>query len=111
MIRDLGDSSPADDAVAAEVAVIYKHSPRCGSSLVAQDEVERFAERHPEVPVYRVDVVRQRALSRRLAQRLDVRHESPQVILLRRGQVAWVGSHGHVAAEEIATHLDAGSAT
>jgi bacillithiol system protein YtxJ len=111
VIRDLDDAALADEAVAAEVAVIYKHSPRCGSSLVAEAEVKRFADRHPEVPVYRVDVLGHRALSRSLAQRLHVRHESPQVILLRNGAVAWVGSHGHVDADALATHLEARSVT
>ena len=101
MIQALDRPDAVDRAAAAEVAVIYKHSPRCGSSKTAELEVGRFAERHPDVPVYQLDVVRHRALARSIAERLDVRHQSPQVILLRRGQVVWSGSHGEVEAGAI----------
>jgi len=99
-----------DRAAAAEVAVIYKHSPRCASATTAELEVGRFAEHHPDVPVYQLDVVRHRALARSVAQRLDVRHASPQVILLRRGRVVWAGSHGEVEATAIEAQVRAGSA-
>jgi bacillithiol system protein YtxJ len=107
VILDLAEAGPVEQVLAAEVALIYKHSPRCGSSLVAETHVGRFAERFPEVPVYRVDVVRHRALARTLARTLAVRHESPQVILLRRGAVVWVGSHGEVDADTMAARLAA----
>jgi bacillithiol system protein YtxJ len=110
VIQALDDAGLLASAAAAEVAVIYKHSPRCGSSRVAESEVGRFAERHPDVPVYRVDVVRHRALARDIAQRLGVRHASPQAILLRRGRVVWTGSHGEVDAEVIEAQLRAASA-
>jgi bacillithiol system protein YtxJ len=110
VIQALDRPDAVDRAAAAEVAVIYKHSPRCGSSKTAELEVGRFAERHPDVPVYQLDVVRHRALARGIAERLDVRHESPQVILLRRGRVAWVGSHGEVDATAIEAQVRACSA-
>jgi bacillithiol system protein YtxJ len=101
VIQVLDRPAAVDRAAAAELAVIYKHSPRCESSKTAELEVGRFAERHPDVPVYQVDVVRHRALARSIAERLDVRHQSPQVILLRRGRVVWSGSHAEVEAGAI----------
>lgn len=101
MIEALEGPDAVDRAAVAEVAVIYKHSPRCASSKTAELEVSRFAERHPDVPVYQLDVVRHRALARSIAERLDVRHASPQVILLRRGRVVWAGSHGEVDADQL----------
>ncbi len=92
------------------IAVIYKHSPLCGVSAMALREVRSFMEDHPDIPLYEVDVVRDRALSRALEDRLGVRHESPQALVLRAGEVVWHGSHRAVsrAALERETGVDAG---
>jgi gamma-glutamylcyclotransferase (GGCT)/AIG2-like uncharacterized protein YtfP len=61
--------------------------------------------------VFQVDVVRRRSLSRSIAERLEVRHESPQVILLREGRAAWVASHGKVDADALEEQVGAGGCT
>ncbi len=58
-------------------------------------------EEHAEVPVYWVDVKGQRGLSREIAGRLGIVHESPQAILLRRGRPVWHASHAAVMARAI----------
>ncbi len=60
---------------------------------------------HPDVPVYWVDVKAERPLSRELADRLGVTHESPQAILLRQGAPVWHASHSDVTARAIAREL------
>jgi len=82
-------------------AVIYKHSPRCMICRRAIGEVEDFARSRSDIPVYRIDVLEQRELSDRVARELDVRHESPQVIVLRDGRPRWSASHGAVTAEAL----------
>ena len=105
MITPLTDDLGLGVALGAEIAVIYKHSPRCGAATTAGEEVRRFAEEHPAVLVFQVDVVRDRSLSQTIARRLGVRHESPQALLLRKGAVAWSGSHWDVRAETLARQL------
>ena len=91
--------------LAAELALIYKHSPRCAQSLFARRQVKRFVELNPGVPIYMIDVVGNRDVSDAVARRVGVRHESPQVILLRRGGPLWHASHGGVRANAIAAAL------
>lgn len=91
----------------AGMVLIFKHSVRCPVSLDAYNEVQRFALAHPDVEVYLLDVVRDRALSRRLAERTGVVHQSPQVILLRDGTIGWSGSHYAVTARELSAQLAA----
>jgi bacillithiol system protein YtxJ len=98
------DELPA--ALDAPVAVVYKHSPLCGRSARALMEVQRFMAERPDVPVYLVDVIQSRPLSRELADRLDVRHESPQALVLRDGRVSWHGSHEAVTAAALDAALD-----
>jgi bacillithiol system protein YtxJ len=105
MIEPLTDEAGLRAALAAEVVLIYKHSPRCGTSTTARLEVERFADAHPTVPVLQVDVVAHRPLSQTIARRLGVRHESPQVLVVRNGVVAWSGSHRNVRAAHLAREL------
>lgn len=88
------------------LAVLYKHSPVCGMSASASVEVRQFAASHPDVPVYMVDVVGSRPLSRLAAQRLDVRHESPQVFVLEKGTPIWHASHLRVSCDRLERALE-----
>ena len=94
-----------DQLLAAPLAVLYKHSPICPTSDAAYTEVLAFR-RHRAVPIYMVDVIRHRSLSRALAERIGVRHASPQAIILRDGVVAWHRSHYEIRAEAMARVVD-----
>ena len=84
---------------------LYKHSFRCGTSLIAREEVEAFAAARPDVPVFQLDVVAQRALSQALTTLLKVRHASPQVILLRNHQPVWSATHSRITAPALIAAL------
>ena len=56
---------------------------------------------HPGVQAYLVDVRAQRSLSQQIAARTGVQHESPQVIILRRGASIWHASHYDITAGDI----------
>lgn len=96
------DEDGLDDALSRKVAVLYKHSPRCGVSTVARRELERFQRENPDTPVFIVDVVASRPLSRRIAERLGVRHESPQAIVVKCGKPEWNTSQMGITSAAIA---------
>ena len=79
-----------------QLTLLYKHSPRCGISFEAEEEVSSFALEEPAVAVLKVDVVRQRPLSDALARALAVAHHSPQVILLDGPTPVWHTSHSRI---------------
>ncbi len=95
------EESELEAVLDAPLAVLYKHSPLCGLSAMAAGQVATFMADHPDVPVYQVDVVRDRPVSTAVARRLEVRHESPQALVLRDGEVAWHGSHRSVTSEAL----------
>ena len=105
MIHRLEDDAQLEAALAEPRAVIYKHSPRCGTCIAAEREMSFFAEGHAAVPVYRVDVLARRELSDAIARRLQVRHESPQVILVAAGQAVWSAAHWDVRAVDLEEHI------
>jgi bacillithiol system protein YtxJ len=100
-LRTLQDVSELDEPLHAEQAVLFKHSTHCPTSARALKEVERFASQDPDTPVYLVDVVRDRFLSRQISERLGIRHASPQAIVLRRGRPAWHASHYRITARAL----------
>ena len=77
--------------------VIFKHSLTCPISAAAYDQMSRF-----DGEVALIEVQRERALSNEIERRLSVEHESPQVIVLRKGQVVWNASHFKITAAAVA---------
>ena len=98
-MRPLEDPADLTQVMEADVAILYKHSPVCSISRAAMEEVRRFVERRPDVPVFVMDVVRQRELARRTAEQLGIRHQSPQVIVLRGGAPQHDASHRQITAQ------------
>jgi|TARA_B100000809_G_scaffold205149_2_gene206785 bacillithiol system protein YtxJ len=86
--------------------MVFKHSTRCPISTFAQREVMSYlpAARERGVHCVMILVVEDRPVSLELAELLGVRHQSPQVILVRDGQAVWNDSHEGVtcAALEVA---------
>jgi bacillithiol system protein YtxJ len=105
-MHPLTTSDDLEALLDAPVALVYKHSTRCPIAGVALDEVELLAELRPELPIHVVDVIRDRALSREVAERVGVTHHSPQAILLVQGHPVWAASHFEVRAETIVRRLD-----
>lgn len=77
--------------------VIFKHSLTCPISSAAYDQMSRY---DGEVGLVEVQVARE--LSNEIEARLGVPHESPQVIVLKKGQVAWNASHFKITADAVA---------
>jgi bacillithiol system protein YtxJ len=103
-LRALEQPDQLDSLVAGShgrPVVIFKHSRTCGTSALAFDELQEMLSDDPGADVYVVDVLRNRALSQAISARFGIRHESPQALVLRDGQVGWHGSHFRVTSEAI----------
>ena len=95
-----------NEVLEADLAIIYKHSSRCPTSTMAMRQVKDFMAKNPDIPVYVVDVIRDRALSRQLADDLGVQHQSPQVVVLKKGTLQAHGSHYDISAERMEAWCD-----
>ena len=98
-MQDLTTEHEADAAFREPTAVLLKHGAHCPISRAARAELDDFAARRPEVPVYRVEVTEHRALSDALADRLGVEHQSPQAFVLRGGRTEWHAEHFDITAD------------
>jgi bacillithiol system protein YtxJ len=90
-----------------ELAVVFKHSTACPVSWAAHTQVTRFMKAHPEAPVFMIPVIKDRPFSQKIAAATGIRHESPQVIVLRKGEVVASASHGEITVDEL-TEMTAG---
>jgi bacillithiol system protein YtxJ len=106
-MRDLTSRDDADALLREPEAVLLKHGAHCPISAAARKELDAFAARRPETPVYRVEVSGQRELSDYLADRLGVEHESPQAFVLRGGRAVWRATHFDIDAQGIERELGA----
>lgn len=88
--------------------LLFKHSTRCPISARAYDEVTAYLQDHPneQVNYALIDVVADRSISNKAAESLNVKHESPQVILVREGAPVWHTSHSHITADALRGKLD-----
>jgi len=94
-----------EEHLALPQLLLFKHSPRCGVSRWALEEVEQLECAGGVAPIAIVDVVADRTLAQALAERTGVRHQSPQLLYLERGVVRWHLSHGEITTEAVRRRL------
>lgn len=105
-ISDEADISDILSASYKRTQVIYKHSTRCATSFFALKNIQQLPdEAKARADFYMIDVIGQRKLSTQVAEQLNVRHESPQLILLKDAEVYWHGSHHQVNAEALEANI------
>ncbi len=108
----LTKSKELDEAVGSSSdrpVFIYKHSTVCPVSARAADHYHDFADEDSSSPpplFTLILVIENRDLSNEVESRLEVRHESPQLLLLRDGKVAWHASHFSITGEAIRLALE-----
>jgi bacillithiol system protein YtxJ len=85
------------------MAIVYKHSHRCSTCSMALDRIERSwkdAEMKNAKPFF-VNVINARALSNKIAEEFGVRHESPQILIIKDGKCVYNASHLSISYNEI----------
>jgi bacillithiol system protein YtxJ len=80
--------------------LIFKHSNSCSISSDVYQEVSTVSS-----DIYLVVVQEARALSNEIALRLGIKHESPQMIILRNGEVVYHASHFDITSAKIESIL------
>ena len=86
--------------------LLFKHSRTCGVSCEALDQLHDHIQNGTGDAAYKMIVVQNhRRVSDTVSQRLGIRHETPQAILLRDGEAVWNASHFRITAREIARVL------
>lgn len=89
-----------------KVAAIFKHSTTCGISNMAKRSLERMSSTSDQdYPVYLLDLLRYRALSNEIAQRWNIEHQSPQILIVEGKNSVYDASHGDIQFDAIEKYL------
>jgi bacillithiol system protein YtxJ len=81
--------------------IVFKHSTQCPISSTALAEFKEFAQSTRGVACAIIHVIEDRAVSNAVAQRTRVRHESPQALVIKHGEVVWHASHSAITADSL----------
>jgi len=99
-MQELSSTDQADALIDSDQPVwIFKDSSTCPISKSARDGVTGYSQDHPDEPIGQVVVQNHRGVSNHIAERLDVKHQTPQIILVRSGQALWDASHFKITAK------------
>jgi len=86
--------------------LVYKHSTSCGiSSMVLNAFTRGFIYEEEKADMYFLDIHRSRPISNEIALRYGIRHESPQLLVIKNGTVVAHNSHGGIAEMELSPFL------
>jgi bacillithiol system protein YtxJ len=105
VIPVLEEGAGLEEVMRGDLVLLFKHSAACPVSWAAHSQVTRFLGAHPEAQVRMIPVLKERQLSQKIAAATGIRHESPQVIALRRGEVVDSASHGEITADRLSEML------
>jgi bacillithiol system protein YtxJ len=81
--------------------LIFKHSSRCGVSAMVLHRLESRWKDTDSMPCYFLDLLSHHDISEAIALEFGVKHESPQVLLIKNGKCVYHQSHNGIRAEEI----------
>ncbi|MEO6668508.1 MAG: bacillithiol system redox-active protein YtxJ [Ferruginibacter sp.] len=84
--------------------VIFKHSTRCSISSVAKSRLER-AQPPDQVDFYYLDLIKYRNISNKIEDEFMVNHESPQVLIINKGECIYEESHNGISMDDIAQQI------
>lgn len=82
---------------------IFKHSTSCSISQIIKFRFE--TNWVSDYPVYLLDLHAHRALSKAIEERYQVKHESPQILVIQNGMCTFDESHLDIVIEEIRSFL------
>ncbi len=74
--------------------IIFKYSNSCESSNRLKNELENRIEiKNIKSPVFLVTVQTMKSLSQKIEEYFNIKHESPQIIILNKGKITYKESH------------------
>jgi bacillithiol system protein YtxJ len=104
-LEDLNQIQQLTSLSSVKPVLIFKHSTTCSISQMAKLRLEESWVFN-SVETFYLDVKRFRNLSDLIASTFSVHHESPQVLLIDKGECIYDASHFDISCQEISETLD-----
>ena len=100
---DLKEEKELDSIVALSFnkpQLIFKHSTRCSISTIAKGRMDK-SDVDATCECYYLDLIAHRNISNLIAEKFHVHHESPQVLLIQKGECTYEESHNAIRPDDI----------
>jgi bacillithiol system protein YtxJ len=89
-------------SAASKPICIFKHSTSCPVSAEAYEQFQNYlTHANPAYEYVMVKVIESRPVSNLIADELQVKHQSPQVLVVKDGKAAWHDSHWRITEEKL----------
>lgn len=85
--------------------IVLKHSTRCSISEMAKNRLEIYWNDIDGIIPFYLDVLSNRDISNHLAEKYGVRHESPQLLLIKNGTCVYTASHHEIDYNQLKSKL------
>ena len=82
--------------------VVFKHSTRCSISSMALNRLEKsWDDKAAGCKPYYLDLINNRDISNKIAEKFHVHHESPQLLIIKNGECTYDASHMEINYQEL----------
>ena len=86
--------------------MILKHSTRCSVSLMAKNTLDRNWDiEDDKIKTYYLDLLKFRPISNQIVEEFNIRHQSPQILLIKNGVCDYTTTHSNIDARAIKQNL------
>jgi bacillithiol system protein YtxJ len=102
---DLGQLNEIVDFSNEKPVAIFKHSTRCSISRMALKQFENEFNLQNKIDIYFLDLLNYREISNEIANRFNVIHQSPQILLIKNGKAIYHDSHSDIEAAILNQYL------
>ncbi len=84
------------------IQVIFKHSTRCSISNMAKKILIREMKDSNDlnIDIYYLDIINFRDISNNISIRYNVKHESPQILIIKGSKCIYHASHSDISLEK-----------
>jgi len=106
ILSTLDQLNEIEKASFTKTQVIFKHSTSCSISRMAKSRIESgLEELEKDADVYYLDLLANRSISNMIAEKWNVEHESPQILIIKNGKSIHDSSHNMISINDIQQNL------
>lgn len=86
--------------------IIFKHSTRCSVSSMAKRNLEFDKNLIPQdAKFYYLDLIAHRDISNKIVELWNIRHESPQILVIKGEECIYNASHSDIEMQDIVKYI------
>lgn len=94
-----------DEISVQQYVAIFKHSTTCSISGMSKQRLERKWTDNIPIKIWYLDLLKHRDISNAIAQKFNVQHESPQILLIKNKECIYHASHMEITVNDLLENI------